>query len=315
MLWLAGYFQVFLVGSRFVLNFLNFVPASVCLYYSTPTENCKVRNQSHTILGRQEVSTRVNTVGALLEDVNSLLLISAIFSWKLFKVKRYFRAVVRVGHFWVWCLFCITNSLSILYVDTVHGKDKTGNINVSAVALMTEMFLLTLFASAINFIGHETYVKWVEDRFWDQLTVQRLFKPLFRVVLCAYFFRNLGLFLYDTALVSMSISLLNGRQVEGSRDWDSLLLLLSAAFRGSFTKFFFEKMFQGQSLPPVRCCHIQCLGRAKILSGCLQSSCSVTRANHEPTSTSNHESTSSQTRVKPNVFLPFLFRPENRNRL
>lgn len=251
MLWIAGYFQVFLVVSRFVLNFLNFLSASVCLYYSAPVENCGSHNQSHNILGRQEVSNTVNTVGAVLEDSNSLLLISAIFSWKLFKVKRYFRAVVRVGHFWVWCLFCITNALSILYVDIVHGKDKTGKINVSAVALITEMFLLTLFASAINFIAHETYVKWVEDRFWDQLTVQRVFKPLFRVVLCAYFFRNLGLFLYDTALVSMSISLLKGGRVEGLRDWDSLLLLLSAAFRGSFTKFFFEKMFQGQNLPPV----------------------------------------------------------------
>ena len=262
MLWFAGCFQVFLVILRFVLNILNFVPASVCLYYSTPTENCKVRNQSHNILG-QEVSNTVNTVGALLEDGNSLLLISVIFSWKLFKVKRYVRAVVRVGHFWVWCLFCITNSLSILYVDIVHGKNKTGKINVNAVALIIEMFLLTLFASAINFITHETYVKWVEDRFWNQLTVQRVFKPLFRVVLCAYFFRNLGLFLYDTALVSMSISVLKGAQVEGLRDWDSLLLLLSAAFRGSFTKFFFEKMFQGQSLPPVRCFDIQCFGKVK----------------------------------------------------
>lgn len=210
MLWIAGYFQVFLVVSRFILNFLNFVPASVCLYYSTPTENCSVRNKSHNILGRQEVSNTVNTIGALLEDGNSLLLLSAIFSWKLFKARRYFRAVVRVGHFWVWCLFCTTNSLSILYVDMVHGKDKTGKINVNAVALIIEMFLLTLLASAINFIAHETYVKWVEDRFWDQLTVQRVFKPLFRVVLCAYFFRNLGLFLYDTALVSMSISLSKG---------------------------------------------------------------------------------------------------------
>lgn len=271
MLWFAGYFQVFLVVSRFVLNILNFVPAAVCLYYSSPTEHCIVRNQSHNILGRQEVSNTVNTVGALLEDGNSLLLISAIFCWKLFKVKRYVRAVVRVGHFWVWCLFCITSALSALYVDIVHGKDNTGNINVNAVALIIEMFLLTLFASAINFIAHETYVKWVEDRFWDQLTIQRVFKPLFRVVLCAYFFRNLGLFLYDTALVSMSISLLKGGQVEGSRDWDSLLLLLNAAFRGSFTKFFFEKMFQGQSLPPVRCFHIQRSGKVKILLGYLRS--------------------------------------------
>lgn len=252
MLWIAGYFQVFLVVSRFIFNFLNFVPAAVCLYYSTPTENCTVGNQSRNILGRQEVSNTVNTIGALLEDGNSLLLLSAIFSWKIFHVKRYFRAIIYVGHFWVWCLFCITNALSVVYVDIVHGKDNTGEINVNAIALITEMFLLTLLASAVNFIAHDTYANWVANRFWGQRNAQRVFKPLFRVVLSAYFFRNLGLFLYDTALVSMSISLLKGGRVLGSRDWDSLLLLLSAAFRGSFTKFFFEKMFQGQQLPPVR---------------------------------------------------------------
>lgn len=227
------------------------MPAAVCLYYTAPTENCRVGNESHNMLGQQEVSNTINNIGALLEDGNTLLLLLFIFSWKLFKVRRYLSAVLRVGHFWVWCLFCITNSLSILYVDVVHGTNKTGNVNVSAVALITEMILLTLFASAVNFIPHQTYVNWVDDRFRGQLSVQRVFKPLFRAILCAYFFRNLGLFLYDTALVSMSISLLKGGRVEGSRDWDSLLLLLSAAFRGSFTKFFFEKMFQGQQLPVV----------------------------------------------------------------
>ena len=251
MLWIAGYFQAFLVVARYIFNLLNFIPAAVCLYYSTPIENCSVNNRSHNILGRQEVSNTVNTISTLLEDANSLLLITAVFSWKIFNVKEYFCAIVRVGHFWVWCLFCVTNTLSVLYVDIVHGKDHTGKINVQAVALISEMFLLTLLASAVNFIAHDTYVSWVESRFRGQRTMQRVFKPLFRVVLKAYFVRNLGFFLYDTALVSMSISLLKGGKVEGSRDWDSLLLLLSAAFRGSFTKFFFEKMFQGQELPMV----------------------------------------------------------------
>ena len=136
-------------------------------------------------------------------------------------------------------------------MDLVHGTDHTGKINVQAVALILEMMLLTLLASAVIFIDHETYVNWVENRFCNESTAQRLLKPLFRFVLSAYFVRNLGFFLYDTALVSMSISLLKGGRVQGSRDWDSLLLLLSAAFRGSFTKFFFEKMFQGQQLPQV----------------------------------------------------------------
>lgn len=252
MLRTAGYFQVSLVVLRFLLNFLNFATAAVCLYHSTPTENCKVRNQTKIILGQQEISNTVNTVGALLEDGNSLLLLLMIVFWKTFKVRRYFGAVIRVGHFWVWCLFCITNTLSILYVDVVHGKDRMGNVNVTAIALIIEMLLLTFLASAINFISHRTYVAWIESRFWGQTNTQRVLKPLFRLVLSAYFFRNLGLFLYDTALVSMSISLLKGGRVEGAHDWDSLLLLLDAAFRASFTKFFFQKMFKEQKLPKVR---------------------------------------------------------------
>ena len=257
MLWFAGYFQVFLVVLRYIFNLLNFIPAAVCLYYSTPIENCSVNNTSHSILGRQNVSNTVNTISTLLEDGNSLLLLTAIFSWKIFSVKEFFCSILRVGHFWVWCLFCVTNTLSILYVDIVHGKDHTGKLNVQAVALISEMFLLTFLASAVNFIAHETYVNWVENRFHGKLSKQRVLKPLYRIILSAYFVRNLGFFLYDTALVSMSISLLKGGKVQGSRDWDSLLLLLSAAFRGSFTKFFFEKMFQGQELPTVRSYNIR----------------------------------------------------------
>lgn len=252
MLWFAGYVQAFLVFLRFILNLLNFIPAAVCLYYSTPIEHCRVNNTSHNILGQQKLSNAVNAIGTLVEDGNSLLLITAIFSWKIFNVKEFFCAVLRVGHFWVWCLFCVSNALSILYVNIVHGKDRTGKVNVQAVALISEMLLLTILASAVNFIAHDTYIRWVENRFHGQFNTQRVFKPLCRLVLSAYFVRNLSFFLYDTALVSLSISLVKGGTVQGSRDWDSLLLLLSAAFRGSLTKFFFEKMFQGQQLPTVR---------------------------------------------------------------
>ena len=263
MLWFAGYFQVFLVVLRYIFNLLNFIPAAVCLYYSTPIENCSVNNTSYNILGRHNVSNTVNTISTLLEDGNSLLLLTAIFSWKIFNVKEYFCSILRIGHFWVWCLFCVTNTLSVLYVDIVHGKDQTtGKLNVQAVALISEMFLLTFLASAVNFIAHENYLNWVENRFHGKLTIQRVLKPLYRIILSAYFVRNLGFFLYDTALVSMSISLVKGGKVQGSRDWDSLLLLLSAAFRGSFTKFFFEKMFQGQELPTVRSYNIRLKGHS-----------------------------------------------------
>ena len=251
-LWAAGCFQALLVVARFILNFLNFIPSAVCVYHSAPIEHCKVDNTSYLIiLGNQEASKTINSIGTLVEDTNSILLIAVIFSWKVFRVRHFIRAIPRVGYFWVWCLFCATNALSILYVDIVHGKDHKGKVSVQAVALISEMILLTLLASAINFITNQIYLNWVKINFRDVLT-QSIYKPLFLSVLSAYFFRNLGFFIYDTALVSLSISLVKGKKVQGSRDWDSLLLLLTAAFRGSFTKFFFQKIFQGQRLPQVR---------------------------------------------------------------
>ena len=40
-------------------------------------------------------------------------------------------------------------SLHSLYVDIVHGKDPKGNVNVQAVALISEMILLTVLALSL----------------------------------------------------------------------------------------------------------------------------------------------------------------------
>ena len=250
-LWAAGCFQGLLVVARFVLNLLNFIPAAVCVYHSAPTEHCEVDNKSYHILGNQQTGNTINYVGTLVEDTNSILLIVVIFSWQVFRLKHFIRALPRVGYFWVWCLLCATSALSFLYVDIVHGKDHKGNVNVQGMALISETILLTILASAINFITNQIYLNWVKRNFRDNSFTQSIYKPLFLSVLSAYFIRNLGFFIYDTALVSLSISLVKGKMIQGTRDWDSLLLLLTAAFRGSFAKFFFQKIFQGQQLPQV----------------------------------------------------------------
>ncbi|XP_015776297.1 PREDICTED: uncharacterized protein LOC107354345 isoform X1 [Acropora digitifera] len=250
-LWAAGCFQGLLVVARFVLNLLNFIPAAVCVYHTAPTEHCEVDNKSYHILGNQQAGNTINYIGTLVEDTNSILLIAVIFSWKVFRLKHFIRALPRVGYFWIWCLLCATSALSFLYVDIVHGKDHKGNVNVQGVALISETILLTILASAINFITNQIYLNWVKKTFRDNSFTQSIYKRLFLFVLGVYFIRNLGLFMYDTALVSLSISLVKGKKVQGSRDWDSLLLLLTATFRGSFAKFFFQKIFQGQQLPEV----------------------------------------------------------------
>ena len=243
--------QALLVVLRLAFDILNFVPAGKCIYYSHTVEKCGTRNMSRNMLP-QEWSNQLNTTGALVESVSSIILLLTIFKWRKFHTKNYFFAILRVGHFWVWFLLCITNILTQLIVDIVHGKNHEGNISISGIGIVLELILLTFLSCAINFISKETYDMWVEERYGGNLVKQRYFSHLYHAVLAAYFARNIGLLLYDTALVAMSISLIKGdgsqRKTKG---WDSVILVLMCAFRGSFVKFYFAKLFQGQQLPTV----------------------------------------------------------------
>ncbi|EDO33615.1 predicted protein [Nematostella vectensis] len=247
MIRVLGIFQLFLVIVRIILDVLNYVPAGKCVYHSLPVEKC-----GHTNLLPPKLSANLNTYGAILEAVNTFALLLVILRWKLFHGKNFFCAILRIGHFWVWFLLCFTYIISVLYVDLIETKtDQNVRLSALGIGLIFETFLLTFFASAINFIARETYLRWVESRFPCQDKWQRLFCALYRLVLVSYLARNLGMFLYDTALVALSISVVKGQHIDGKNGWDSLLLVLNVAFRGSFVKFFFAKIFQGQHLPQV----------------------------------------------------------------
>ena len=71
---------------------------SLC-YHTAPTEHCEVDNKSYHILGNQQAGNTINYVGTLVEDTNSILLIAVIFSWKVFRLKHFIRALPRVGYF------------------------------------------------------------------------------------------------------------------------------------------------------------------------------------------------------------------------
>lgn len=239
--------QALLVFLRLVFDVLTFASCGKCIYLSSTVEKCGDNN----ILS-QKWSKRLNATGTMLESLNSLILVTMIFNWRKFHFKNYCFAILRLGHFWVWLLLNFANILSQLMVDTVHGKNKQGIINYGGAGLIMEFFLLTFLSCAINFISKETYDAWVEEHCPRNVAKQRYFSYLYIGVLTAYFVRNFGLFLYDTALVAMSISLINGETPpKQTKDWDSVILVLMCAFRGSFVKFYFAKLFQGQELPRV----------------------------------------------------------------
>ena len=252
---LQGTFVVF----RILFDFLNYVPAAVCIYHSRTVENCRKNNESYNLLG-EEVSDTVNTVGTFLEVCNSVLLLLAIFRWEKYQVKNYMKAIIRVGHFWVWFFLCLTFVFSLFLVELAHGKAHgkargTASITLNAIGTILEVVLVTFLACALNFIARETYESWIASRFPGHMAWQRGCEHLYNGVLVSYFLRHLGLFLYDTALVAMSISEIDGKPKQGgTKDWDSLLLVLNTAFRGSIVKFFFVKLFQGQKPLMVRIC-------------------------------------------------------------
>ena len=236
--------QYVLVGLRISFDLLNYIPAAGCVYHSRTVENCTVDDTSHNLLGDGPSET-LNTIGAFLEVGNSVLLLLVIFKWHRFHVGRYCRAILQVGHFWVWILLWLTFVLSLFGVRLTHGTREGGAIKPQAIAIILECLLVSFLALSINFVARVTYDEWIEARF--QGRAAWLCKRLYGVVLMSYFFRHVGLFLYDTALVAMSISLSNASpRPDGSRGWESLLLVLNAMFRGSIVKFFFVKFFQRQ---------------------------------------------------------------------
>lgn len=190
-----------------------------------------------------------------MEALNSLALLTALFLWGRFYPKKYFVALYRVGHFWVWFVLCFCYVCSNFVVNSLESRDENGQLSLLGVFDVLEMILLTFLAAAINFVARETYQFWIEQEI-NSARWRGFFDHLYCFILFTYLIRNAGLFLYDTALVSMSISIVKGTTTTG--EWDSLLLVLNAAFRGSFVKFFFAKIFQGKDLPRVRCHLMTC---------------------------------------------------------
>ena len=235
-------FFVFIL-TRISFNAVSFTSCGYCVANGHIVEACNATN-----FLTQHQSDEVNTVATLFEAINSVLLFVAILCWKKFHPVHFLQAIFLVGHFWMWFALVIMNSASALYVNiSHHGKLKS----YLAIFEISELTSAAILACAINFIDRSTIKHSIgltlneEDRTW-----KRFVKFLYDATLLSYVFRNLGLFLYDTTLVAMSVSLSSyGKNKQ--KDWSSFLLVMDVALRGTFAQFFFAKFFQGRPLPRV----------------------------------------------------------------
>ena len=238
MLRITGVAFAMLIFVRLVFDGLNFVPAAVCVYNTRTVETCNDKN-----LLPQNVSNKLNTIGAYLEATSSCSLLIMLFIWRQFHVIRFSTALLKVGHFWLWIGLCSSTIVTVLQVDLTKAISDAGKPDDLGFGLILEVISLTVFASAINFVGRDTvrhyFIQKYSNSRWSNLFY------VYFAILASYFVRNFGLFLYDTALVSMSISNRKSHQSH----WDSVLLVFTCAFRGCLFRFFFSKLFQG-CIPP-----------------------------------------------------------------
>lgn len=253
MLRITGVAFAMLIFVRLVFDGLNFVPAAVCVYHNKTVETC-----DNTNLLSQNVSNHLNIIGAYLEATSSCSLLIMLFIWRQFHVIRFSTALLKVGHFWLWVGLCSSTIVTVLQVDLTKATTDHGTPDDLGIGLILEVISLTLFASAINFVGRDTVRHYFIQKYGNSRW-SNLFFCVYFAILASYFVRNFGLFLYDTALVSMSISNRKSHQSH----WNSVLLVFSCAFRGCLFRFFFSKLFQGCIPPKVSVrssvCHLKLL--------------------------------------------------------
>ncbi|CAH1794867.1 unnamed protein product [Owenia fusiformis] len=122
-----------------------------------------------------------------------------------------------------------------------------------------EAVLTVILASAWSFIARQTvYASFFETMEDAPSTGHwiRLLMCQYHTSLALYAMRMMTYFVYDTSLVAQSISRLQSSNTnidveESVKEWHSIILVFTCAFRGSLARFFYSKLYQGVMLPKV----------------------------------------------------------------
>lgn len=182
----------------------------------------------------------LNTTGTFVESGSSIVLTLLVFSWGKFSPRNFIDAVPYLPHFWFWVVFFL-----ITVVSTATGNFRNGMF-LLGLSTILEIGTLVVFCCALKFINKVTVKRCLEQMFANKMLLARFLYYLFIATMWSYLIRNLALFLYDTSIVAKKIT-----RPSGVENFDSLLLLANCAIRGSFTQFFYAKIFRKPRLPVV----------------------------------------------------------------
>lgn len=226
-------FFILLTLSRAIFVILFFVPAVVCEHYGDIIEKC----ENKTIFFEQSKQDKVDMVGTFLEAFNSTLIFTLILCWEIFHIWTFCFATLTFGYFWFWL------SMMVIVVVTASEMDFSNGLVPLGISLIVELLSLTLLSSALHHIPKKTVYRWLQRKLGDRHFLTLSYYT-FYLILFVYVVRNMSLFLYDLSLTAKKIA----RNVN---TFDSLLLVLNTAMRGSFVGFYFAKIHESVVLPLV----------------------------------------------------------------
>lgn len=194
----------------------------------------------------QRTIDSLNATSTFVETIVSCFLIFLIYRWKAFKFKKFLKALVKQGNFWMWAALWVTRILTNVLIAIIPGINENNPVLVVlGFSLPLEFASTTMLACALSFVQLSTVQHWFNQHFPLEGRSEKLV-ILYRITLFSYGSRMLALFLYDSFLVAREIT----RQSE-FREIDSVLLALDVGYRGSLTIFFFGKFFEFENIPVV----------------------------------------------------------------
>ena len=225
---------VVLILLRLSFTCLFFIFGFICLDRQVTVEYCG------NVTLSQNTKNSLDTAGTFIEAGSSLMLTSLIFSWGKFSPRNFFYAVPCLPQFWFWLILLVMAVISIVTIDFKNDMPLLGS------SLIFEIGSLLVFCCALRFIKKLTIKQWLEQKFINKFILARFMYFLFIATMWCYLIRNLVLFLYDTSIMAKKIS-----RHDHFYNLDSLLLLTNCTTRGSFTQFFYAKIFRRPRLPVV----------------------------------------------------------------
>ena len=114
----------------------------------------------------QSTTNIVNIVGTVVINILSIIMLVVIHSWKNYSTTNFLKAILKVGHFWLW-----TSLLIFTVIPSIEQRDFRRNkklLTLLGIALIIEYASTSLLALTIHFVNQKMLTKWIASKFMNR---------------------------------------------------------------------------------------------------------------------------------------------------